>query len=475
MVAALHAAGADGAVLAPSAVSHAAHDVEARHVPDATMRWVVGEAVEPQTLVVVRLGGGGDADTSAVEPGTAPTTSPANATRTAHALVLVRRRDAERERWDGPRMGVDGARRRWGDTMRGACASVEFADVDDVERVVRKWWGGEKLTATRKRGVAVLPAAPHDKHVDAKLLERVRAALDADANQVDPGSDMSKTVMRALDAARAVKSPAEIELIREAGKVSGLGHLAAMRLAARTKAGALSERMVRSVVEATFLEHGADDPHFATIAAGAERATVLHYVRNDQDVRPGEMLLLDAGARMPSGYGGDISRTFPVGGPQMLKDAAAVRAAYEVVLFVQERVIASVRSGATLPQLHRLAVDVFADKLDDLLGRLPREEDSLEARRKRVARYFPHGIGHHLGLDVHDVPSLPRTTPLEVGAVVTVEPGLYFPPDDASVPASLRGLGIRIEDNVAVGAHGADVLTPEAPKKWDDLVALASS
>ncbi|MDZ7640372.1 MAG: M24 family metallopeptidase [Bryobacterales bacterium] len=271
-----------------------------------------------------------------------------------------------------------------------------------------------------------------------ELERRLRQAFPF--REIIPLSDaMAKLRMR--------KSDAEIARIREAVRVTAEGQLRGWR----SLQSASNEFEVAADITHEFLRRGAERHAFAPIVAAGANACVLHYSRNRAPLRKGDLAILDVGAEC-DGYAGDLTRTIPVGG----RFSKRHRALYEAVLTVQKEVIAAVRPGASIAKqipgsLHQLAVARF-------------NEMRLGPRKEPLGNFFPHGIGHHLGMDVHD-PGDPLS-PLEPGMVVTIEPGVYLPEE---------GIGIRIEDDVLVTAHGSLVLSDALPKEVADVEALLRS
>jgi Xaa-Pro aminopeptidase len=262
---------------------------------------------------------------------------------------------------------------------------------------------------------------------------------------------------------RLFKSPAELKLMRASATIAAEAHLAAMRVARpgrheyEVEAELLRAMRLRGAVAA-----------FPPIVAGGANACTMHYIANRATLRDGELLLVDAGAEVDC-YASDISRTFPVGG----RWSREQRALYDVVLTAQLAAIDEVRPGRPFNAAHVAAVQVIAEGLC-ALGLLQEDADTAIATGS-YRRFFPAKTGHWLGMDVHDVGDYridgePRE--LEPGMVVTVEPGIYVPPDDRNVAERWRGIGIRIEDDVAVTRHGNDVLTAAVPKEPAAIEAL---
>jgi Xaa-Pro aminopeptidase len=265
---------------------------------------------------------------------------------------------------------------------------------------------------------------------------------------------------------RLYKSRGELKLMRSSASIAADAHLAAMRAAVAGR----QEYEVEAEILRVLRSRGAV-PAFPPIVAGGVNACVMHYTANRATLRDGDLLLVDAGAEVDC-YASDISRTFPING----RYSREQRALYEVVLAAQLAAIDEVRPGRPFSAAHEVAVRVIAEGLC-ALGLLKGDAESAIAEGS-YKRFFPAKTGHWLGLDVHDVGDYrvdgePRL--LEPGMVVTVEPGIYMPPGDASVAERWRGIGIRIEDDVAVTRDGNEVLTAGVPKDAEDIEALLAS
>ncbi len=211
---------------------------------------------------------------------------------------------------------------------------------------------------------------------------------------------------------------------------------------------------------------------YETIAASGPHACILHWTRNDGPVNVGDLILLDAGIELDSYYTADITRTLPVGGVF----SPMQRQVYEAVLAAADAAFRAVRPGIRFREVHAAAMEVIARTTAEW-GLLPvTAEESLTPENQYHRRYMVHGTSHHLGLDVHDCAQARRELYLdgvvEAGMVFTIEPGLYFQPDDLTVPEQYRGIGVRIEDDILVTADGAENLsvgiprTVEAVERW---------
>ncbi|RAH39457.1 Xaa-Pro aminopeptidase [Halomonas sp. SL1] len=360
------------------------------------------------------------------------------------SVLFCQDRDPEMEAWTGRRLGAEGAER-----VHGLDQAFGNAERDEVL--------AELLDG---RTALYLPL---DDSEALHLAESIRAELQAGARRgARPPLAFADVSVR-LHEQRLVKSPSELALMSHAGAVSAKAHCRAMRACAP----GLTEYQLQAELEHEFRWQGGSGPAYASIVAGGGNARVLHYIENADVLHDGALVLIDAGAEIDL-YAGDITRTFPVGG----RFGEAQRALYEVVLGAQQRAIEAVRPGTTLVAIHRGVVrDLTAGLIE--LGLLEGElQDCIENEAWR--RFYLHATSHWLGLDVHDVGQYrqdgePR--PLVPGMVLTIEPGLYVPEDD-DIPAAYRGIGIRIEDDVAVTESGHEVLTADVPKRVADIEAL---
>jgi len=255
---------------------------------------------------------------------------------------------------------------------------------------------------------------------------------------------------------RLFKSDAEMTLMREAASITCEAHQAAAREAAPGR----NEYEIEALLDYVFRRRGGSGPAYGSIVAGGPNAAILHYITNDQPLRNGELLLIDAGCEF-KGYASDVTRTYPIGG----RFEGAPRAVYEAVLDAQQAAIGAVRPGATLPEIHAAALRKIVEGLLHLKLLDGQIDDLIE--QQAYTPYYMHSTSHWLGLDVHDVgryamDGQPRA--LEPGMVFTIEPGIYIARDDTSAPESLRGIGVRIEDDIAITESGYENLTEAIPK-----------
>jgi Xaa-Pro aminopeptidase len=300
---------------------------------------------------------------------------------------------------------------------------------------------------------------------DEELEAALRQAAERDGAQGEEQAEQRDEELKVfLHGLRLVKDDWEIEQLRRACEITVHGFQDVVRELAQ--AVATSERWI----EGTFWRRArveGNDVGYSSICAAGPNATTLHWTRNDGAVRPGELLLLDAGAETETLYTADVTRTLPIDG----EFTEIQRKVYEAVYDAQEAGIAAVKAGARFRDFHEAAQRVLAERLVEwglLEGPVERV---LELSLHR--RYTLHGTGHMLGLDVHDCADARREEysdgVIEPGMVQTVEPGLYFQLDDETVPEEYRGLGVRIEDDILVTADGNENLSAGLPRRADEI------
>jgi Xaa-Pro aminopeptidase len=295
-----------------------------------------------------------------------------------------------------------------------------------------------------------------------------RRLLNAEADAVD--EDLDAALARDLSELRLVKDDYEIDQMRRAIAATKQGFDDVIADRPEITAHPRGERLV----EGTFNRRARADGNtvgYDTIAASGRHACILHWTRNDGPVREGDLILLDAGIELDSYYPADTTRTLPIGGTF----TPAQRQVSEAVLEAADAAFAIVKPGIRFREIHAAAMEVIARKTAEW-GLLPvTAEESIEPDAQYHRRYMVHGTSHHLGIDVHDCAQARREMYLdgvvEAGMVFTIEPGLYFQPDDLTVPEEFRGIGVRIEDNILVTADGAENLSIGIPRTADDVEA----
>jgi len=363
-------------------------------------------------------------------------------------VMFVRPRDRERETWTGRRAGVEGAMLDYG-------ADKAYV-ADELDRVLPRYLEGVER---------VYYPLGNNERMNARVLELMRGA-QAIRPRTGSGPIAMLDPRELIHEARLKKRPEELDAMRRAVAISCEAHKDAMRRAR----GGMMEWEIEALVDYAFRSRGAAGPSYPSIIASGPNAATLHYIQNDRQMQSGDLLLIDAGCEVDF-YASDVTRTFPVGA----RFNPAQRALYSVVLEAQRRGIESIKPGVRFDDVHEAALRVLVEGMIDLgLVKGPLNDAIASAAYRR---YYMHRTSHWLGMDVHDV-GLYRvgggSRALEPSMVLTVEPGIYISPDDESAPESMRGVGIRIEDDVLVTAEGHEVLTAAIPKTIEEVEALTS-
>ncbi len=287
-----------------------------------------------------------------------------------------------------------------------------------------------------------------------------------------PGGDEAAAESAALKEAaseqRLVKDEYEIAQMRTAVDATLRGFEDVIRHLPEVVGHPRGERVIEGVFAATARADG-NGVGYDTIAAAGDHACTLHWTRNDGSVRSDELVLIDAGVEVDSLYTADVTRTLPVSG----RFTPVQRKVYDAVLEASDAAFAVARPGLRFRELHAAAMEVLARTLEEW-GLLPgTAAESLSPEGQWHRRWMPHGTSHHLGLDVHDCAQARREMYLDAelvpGMIFTIEPGLYFKQNDLLVPEELRGIGVRIEDDVLVTADGVENLSAAAPRRADDV------
>lgn len=360
-------------------------------------------------------------------------------------LLFCRERDADKEAWDGPRLGPEGAVE-----SLGMDDAYPISDLDDI------------LPGLLEGRSRVYYHYGRDAGFDLKLmawLNRVRARKRLGAEPPHEFLELGHL----LDELRLFKSAAETALMRRAAEIGVQAQIAAMR----ASTSARFEYEVEAALQQAYRRNNAVASYEPIVGSGAN-ACVLHYRANNAPVKKGDLLLCDAGAEYAL-YASDITRTWPVSG----RFSKAQRALYEVVLSAQHESIRAARVGVPYEAVHDAAVRVLTEgmlSLGLLKGTLDKNIESGAYRR-----FYMHKTGHWLGLDVHDVGEYRlagKSRQLEPGMVFTVEPGLYIAPGTPGVPEKYQGIGIRIEDDILMTKKGPENLTDGVPKTVDAIEEL---
>lgn len=414
----------DGVMLLPAApVRYASRDTDLPYRADSELFYLTGYD-EPDGIAV--LSGG----------------------ETPAWTLFVPRRDPDAELWGGPRMGPEEAEERF---APDACHPLEELDrhlpgmLDGADRIHYR-----------------LGAGPETDRLVREALSRARARGarkgTGPRGVTDPGE--------ILDELRLRKDAHEVERLRAAARLTMDGH----RAVAAAIGPGVGEWVAQAELEAAF-RRGGGSPGFGTIVGSGANACVLHYRANRARMDDGALVLVDAGAELGL-YNGDITRTYPVSG----RFSEAQRRIYDLVDAARAAAVDVVRPGTTAAEVHEAAVRVLLEGLVDL-GVLDGDVSTLMAGEAHKA-FYPHQTSHWLGLDVHDPGDYARngaSRVLEPGMVLTIEPGLYFPPGGPKEASAYAGIGVRIEDDVLVTEAGRENLTEALPTSSDEVEALVGA
>jgi len=364
------------------------------------------------------------------------------------AILFSLPKDKAQEVWHGRRVGQE-----------KACLEYGFDQCFTLDEQ-------NKLISQYLNGLTQVYFAFDDKELNQHvfdLLAQVRATVRQGGKVPTKLVDASPLI----NEQRLIKSANEIDVMRQANYISCLSHKRAMQ---KTKAG-LFEYQIENEILHEFTRHGARNAAYATIVAGGDNANILHYTDNSEQLNDNDLLLIDAGGEL-SGYAADITRTFPVSGTF----TAPQKTLYQLVLDTKSQVISAIKPGISFAKLNDIANQCLTKGLFDL-NILSGDLAEL-VKDKACKKYFIHGLGHWLGLDVHDVGDYQsneeraQLREFIPGMVLTIEPGLYMPLDDMQLDPQWRGIGIRIEDNIVVTISGCENLTSDCPETIADIEAL---
>lgn len=419
--------------------------------------------------------------------------------RSVREVLLVPVRDPATERWTGQRLGADRAAEVLG--VEVAVSVAEFEEVlgpalEEGRAYLQPWpegaepgsvladqitWLSDRVALpeveTGRVGFvqrALMRSRDEESYGrTAELLERIGGAA---ALSGSGAADMAAAFLEAGDAEawsawldayladyadgllldsvltelREVKTEEELRFLQRAIDITAEAHREALRAIEPGR----YEYEIEAAIEYVFHREGAEEPGFPSIVGSGGNSTILHYESNRRRMREGDLVVMDIGAEY-RGYSADVTRTAPVSG----RFSEAQRLIYEIVLEAQTAAIEAVVPGVTIAELNEITSDVLARRLVEL---------GLISSPAEVRRFLPHGVSHYLGLDVHDVGSY---GPLPAGAVLTVEPGLYFPPSE-DLDERWWNIGVRIEDDILVTESGPVVLSDGAPKTIEAIESM---
>jgi len=366
----------------------------------------------------------------------------------AESILFSLPKDALHEIWQGRRIGQVKAVEDY-----GASESFEVADIDN-------------LLPDYLDGKNQVFFGFNDHTFAAQVftwLKQVKAGIRQGAKVPEQLADADPMVAEL----RLIKTENELTLMRQANHISGLAHQRAMQ---QCQVGKF-EYQIEAEILHEFAQYGARSPAYASIVAGGDNANILHYTANNDVLKDNELLLIDAGIEL-GGYAADITRTFPING----KFSVEQKAIYQLVLDAKNLAINAIKPEMTFAQLNVLTNAFLTEGLVEL-GILQGDLAQLISEKK-VKEYFIHGLGHWLGLDVHDVGDYHISSDREQlrafkeGMVMTIEPGIYIPLTDLNVDEKWRGIGVRIEDNIAVTKDGFENFTVNSPQTVADIEGL---
>ncbi|WP_340600531.1 Xaa-Pro aminopeptidase [Acinetobacter sp. HZNU-JH01] len=411
------------AVIATRAEMYRNRDADYKYRADSSFYYLTGFA-EPEAVAVIETFAQGEA---------------------YRYTLFCRERNREMEIWNGYRAGLEGAVEQY---QADQSFTIHELDQKIVPLLLNKSKLFVRLGQTKKFDAEV-GGWLHK----AKAMQRQGGDAPQQIIQIDS----------IIDEMRLKKSAQEIELMQIASNISAEAHTRAMQ----TVKPDMMEYALEAELNYIFGKNGCV-PAYNSIVGGGENACILHYVENNKPLKDGDLVLIDAACEYEC-YASDITRTFPVNG----KFSPEQKALYNIVLDAQLAAIDATRIGNNYKYPHEVAVKILTQGLVDL-GLLQGAVDEL-IESEAFRQFFMHGTGHWLGMDVHDVGSYKIDEDwraYEAGMVVTVEPGLYVAPDDETVDAKWRGIGIRIEDDIVVTENGPLVLTKNVVKTVEEIESL---
>ncbi len=363
-------------------------------------------------------------------------------------IIFCRENNKEAEIWNGKRLGLEGAKE-----FLGADHAFPIEDLDEIL---------PGLIENKKK--IYFPMGRY-QHFDNTLMKLVRQ-IDLQTRSGIHAPDQFLALSTILDEMRLFKTEIEIKYIKKAIEISTQAHIAAMQ---KARPG-IFEFELEAELTSNFIKAGAKSPAYPSIVGGGENACILHYIENADEIKDGEMVLIDAGAEYGC-YAADITRTFPVNG----KFSAQQRALYEIVLSAQKEAIDKVRPNKNWEEPHKAALSVIVDGLKNLNILSGSSEEIIETGAYK--KFFMHKTGHWLGLDVHDVGDYKvdnQWRVFESGMITTIEPGIYISQSLTDVDPQWLGIGIRIEDDILVTKDGNQNLSKKAPKTIEQIEQVMS-
>jgi Xaa-Pro aminopeptidase len=370
-----------------------------------------------------------------------------------HYELFVRPNNEEQEMWNGSRLGPEGALKAY---QPNAAFSNEL-----LEERVQEWF--------KKLPRGALPKIYSNFTNHPENFSQLRSIVGKIRGHIRNGIAESSAYIEVLPYVRHLRLIKDKHELGELQKASNINVKAHLKLMEKLKPG-MTEYQAQAILEGSFIEEGARGPGYGSILASASNATILHYHENSRTMKEGELLLADAGCEYKM-YQSDITRTLPVG----KKYSEIQRKLMDIVLEAQQEAIGACVEGNTLEDFHQAASLSLIDSLKSL--KLIKGSNAEIFEKGLHKKFYPHGTGHWLGLDVHDpCPCFEngKSMKFKAGMVLTVEPGLYFSAKDNSIPKELRGVGIRIEDDLVIQPGGKKPLnlTSDLPKSWKEIESV---
>lgn len=365
-------------------------------------------------------------------------------------VLFVPDRDPDKEQWEGRRAGPEGAKEKFGADQAYPLSELK-----------------EKLPDFLKGRKELYYTLGQRGDFDRQVIQWVQE-LRHKRNRTEHYPGVVIDPRDLLFSMRLYKEKEEVALLQRACDITTEAHILAMK---HCRPG-MYEYELQALLEYHFRRSGGEYPAYTTIVGAGDNATILHYTENRDLIEEGDVVLIDGGCEYHF-YAGDITRSFPASGTF----TAAQRDLYQAVLEVQIQAIDDLQVGIDSVTWRKRTEERLTEKMLDL-GLLKGSLEQL-VEEKAFRAYYPHGLGHPLGLDVHDVGLVQKSAEegmtVAAGMVFTVEPGLYIPADDQSAPKEMRGVGIRIEDDILVTTAGPENLTARCPKSLEEIEALVGS
>jgi len=364
------------------------------------------------------------------------------------SLLFLRERDPAMEMWVGKRLGV-----------KEACSHLDIDGAYDIS----------ELEKTLPEILNTYNNLYLDTFCDNEYLIKARSVANElfHSRTIDISPRNFIHLNTLLEKERLLKEPYEIDQIKKALSITTQAHHAAMAMAAPGK----KEYEIQALIEYIFKKEGSQHDAYGSIVAGGNNANTLHYVENSMTLNDNDLMLIDAGCEW-NYYASDITRTTPVNG----KFTKPQQALYEGILDAQEKIIKAIKPGISKQYIQEKSEILLTTVMMDLGILKGSFEEIIE--NKSFKKYYPHGIGHWMGLDVHDTCPYKDEKGDEIlfaeGMVLTVEPAIYLPEDDLDIPEQYRGIGIRTEDDILVTTKGHENLSSQIAKSVDEVEKMCS-